>query len=109
MNRAIAVLLSAAIGFGTAAGLSPHEVTYLGTITVLGEGTMEVLVIDEQTRAESPMTFQITEETTFYRGEHAVPFSEAELEVGERCAVMVNTDVPGNRALEVRLAGHDHP
>lgn len=109
MNRVTAVLLSATIGFSTAAGLPPHEVTYLGTITTLEEGTMEVMVIDEQTRAESPMTFQITEETTFYRGELAVPFSEAEIQVGERCAVMINTDLPGNRALEVRLAGHDHP
>ena len=108
MNRITTVLLGAAIVSTTAAWIPLHEVTYLGTVTALGDASIEVMVIDERSGSEAPMTFTVTAETKVYRGDELVVIAEAGIEVGERIAVTVNTDVPGNSALVVRLGAHEH-
>lgn len=109
MSRITGVLLGAAIAFTTAASVSLHEVTYMGTVTALGDGSIDAMVLDSRSGAESPMTFRLTAETKVYRGDDIVSISEAGIEVGERLAVTVNVDVPGNSALTVRLAAPHHP
>jgi len=108
MNRITTVLLAAAIVFTTAAWIPLHEVTHLGTVSALGDASIEVMVINERAGTTSPMTFSVTEETMVYRGDAIVAISEAEMEVGERIAVTVNTEASGNRALVVRLGAHEH-
>jgi len=100
----IALALSAT----AAARPAPHEVTYLGTVRAVGEASLDMMVIDERTQAESPMTFRISEETRFYRGEHAMAATAVAITIGERCAVTINNDVPGNTALIIRLPDHSH-
>lgn len=107
MSRITSVFLGAAIALTTAAA-PMHEVTYLGTVTALGDGSIEVMVLNETSGAESPMTFRVTADTKVYRGDDIVAISEAGIEVGERLAVTVNVDVPGNSALTVRLAAQEH-
>ncbi len=108
MNRITTVLLGAAMVFTTAAWVPPHEVTHMGTVTALGAASIEVSVIDERSGSEAPMTFTVTAETKVYRGDELVVIAEAGIEVGERIAVTVNTDVPGNNALVVRLGAPPH-
>ena len=109
MNRVKAVLLGAAVALTVAASSTPvHEVTHMGTVTAIRDGSIEVMVHDERSGAEASMTFLVTAETKIYRGDDIVVMSEAGIEVGERLAVTVNVDVPGNGALILRLAAHGH-
>jgi hypothetical protein len=100
----ITIALSAAAAMRPA----PHEVTYLGTVRAVAETSLDLMVIDERTQAESPMTFRVSAETKFYRGEHAMTVTDVAIAVGERCAVTINNDVPGNTALIIRLPDHAH-
>ncbi len=108
MNRITTVLLGAAIVFTTAAWVPLHEVTYMGTVRALGDASIEVMVIDEGSGSETPMTFRVTAETKVYRGDNIVAIAEAGIEVEERIAITVNVDVPGNSALVVRLGAPQH-
>jgi len=104
MKRITDVLLGAAIIVATAAAV--HEVTYLGTVTAVTEGRIEVMVVDERAGTESPMTFAVSEETEIFRGDHRMTLADAAFEVGERIAVTINREVAGDRALTIRLADH---
>ncbi|MEQ1854904.1 MAG: hypothetical protein ABL963_00450 [Longimicrobiales bacterium] len=109
MNRVKAVLLGAAVALTVAASSTPvHEVTHMGTVTAIRDGSIEVMVHDERSGAEASMTFLVTAETKIYRGDDIVLIAAAGIEVGERIAVTVNTEASGNRALVVRLAEHEH-
>jgi hypothetical protein len=100
----IVLALSAAVATRPA----PHEVTYLGTVRAVAERSLEMMVVDERTQAESPMTFGISADTKFYRGEHAMTSTDVAIMMGERCAVTINREVAGTTALTVRLADHEH-
>ena len=110
MKRLLPKLMGVALALAASAAASPklHEVTYLGTVTAVAEASLDVMVIDERTQSESPMTFRISAQTQFYRGDHAMTVADVAITVRERIAVTINNDVPGNTALAVRLADHAH-
>lgn len=108
-RSAMAVLAGAiALAAGVSAKTVPHEVTYLGTVTSVEGNALHVMVVDERTQSQSAMTFRLTADTKFYRGDELVAVADAHLTQGERCAVTINSDVPGNNALTVRLPEHAH-
>jgi len=104
MKRITNVLLGAALVVATAAAV--HEVTYLGTVTAVTEGRIEVMVVDETAGTESPMAFGVTDETEIFRGDHRMTLADVHIEVGERIAVTINREVASDRALTIRLADH---
>jgi hypothetical protein len=61
-------------------------------------------VLDEKTKKEAPMTFEVTSRTKVYRGETEVKFADAKIQKAERIVVTVNHDVSATRATIVRLA-----
>jgi len=102
MRRTIGVLAVALVFLGTTA--IAHEVTYLGTVTKVEAAELEVKVIDEESKEETVMTFDIKETTKVYRGDEIVAYAAARIQKDERVAVTVNHDEPEAGALRVRLA-----
>jgi hypothetical protein len=81
-----------------------HEVTYKGTVIVVEATTLRVSVIDDATKKTTPMSFGVTPKTRVFRGDTLVPFAKAGIQKGERVAVTINHDEPGQKATEIRLA-----
>lgn len=104
--KKLTVLSTALVAVAGATGSRYHEVTYLGTVTAVGSAGVDASIVDERTGESSPMTFAVREATEIYRGDHRMTFGDARIVVDERIAVTVNTDVPGNVALVIRLADH---
>jgi hypothetical protein len=104
MRRVTGVLLVAVVLSLTGATLLAHEVTYKGTVIAVEATKVQVKVIDEKSKKETPMDFAITTETKVFRGDKPVPFADAHIQKDERIAVTVNHDEPGHEALVIRLA-----
>ena len=117
MRQITAILLSAAVLLFTAATLLAHEVTYKGTVISAEAGQyaqldgsvaeiqeIQVKVIDDRSKKETPMVFTVTDKTSVFRGDMTVSFAEAHIQKDERVAVTIDHDKPGDDALEIRLA-----
>lgn len=101
--RLCAVALVAALGTIV---LQAHEETFKGTVITLKDQKLEVLVLNEKTKKEAPMTFEVTAKTKILRGDKEVKAADAHITKDERIAVTINHDVPGNKATVIRLAAH---
>ena len=95
---------------------SAHEVTFKGTVVELkaskyaqpGGGfrevqELEVTVVDEQTKKPANRVFTITPETRLLRAGKAIAVSAAGVRKGEAVEVVIDHDIPGDEAIEVRL------
>lgn len=102
-NAARAAMVVAVLALAGAPALA-HEVTYKGTVIAVESTTLRVSVIDDATKKASPMAFAITERTRVYRGDKVVSITQARIQKGERIAVTINHDEPGQKATEIRLA-----
>jgi hypothetical protein len=96
--------------------MAAHEVTYNGTVVALqvtkyaqpGGGArevqeLEVTVVDAKTKKPSKRVFTITDKTRLLRDGKPVTVAQAAVQKDERVAVVVDHDVPGDLAIEVRL------
>jgi hypothetical protein len=88
-----------------AALTSGQESTYLGTVSAIETGRIQIRTIDDQTKREVATWFVVDRDTLIKRGDVVVDFTAARIAVGERVAVLVNSpDRSRLRASEVRLA-----
>lgn len=99
------LVVSLCLGLTAVAGASiaAHEMTYLGTVAAVVPTKVDVNVVDAKTKKTSSMSFAVTPKTKIIRGEKAVTFAEARIEKGERVAVTINHDEPGQKATLIRL------
>lgn len=81
-----------------------HEMSYKGTVVSVDAKKLVTRVVDDTTKKESNMTFDITAATKIYRGKKIVTFEAARIAKEERVVVTINHDEPGDKALEIRLA-----
>ena len=86
--------------------LLAHEETYKGTVIAVKDQTLEVRVMNEKTKKNEPMMFEVTAKTKVLRGEKEVKFADAHIAKDERIAVTVNHDEAGHKATVIRLAAH---
>ena len=83
-----------------------HEETFRGAVIALNKEKLEVMVINEKTKKDAPMVFEITAKTRVFRGDKEVKIADAHITKDERIAVTINHDTPGQKATIVRLAAH---
>lgn len=95
---AVAIVLMAGV-----AGLA-HEMTYKGTVMASTASNVQVKVIDDSSKKETPTTFKVTPKTKVFRGDKAVGFADAHIQKDERVAVTVDHDQDGLAAIVIRLA-----
>lgn len=101
--RMLAVGLAVIMGAIGSVTLLAHDMTFKGTVLALEGAKLQVQVIDEKTKKESPMTFELTAKTKIYRGDHEVKIADAAIKKDERIVVTVNHDVSATQATIVRL------
>lgn len=100
----------------TPAVLSAHEVTHSGTVVALKTAKyaqpdggsrevreLEVTVVDPKTKKAANRVFTITDKTRVLRAGKPVNAAEATAQKGEKVAVVVDHDKPGDVAIEVRF------
>lgn len=93
-----------------------HEVTHQGTVVTLQTSTyaqptggfreaqeLEVTVVDPKTKKPSAMVFTLTPKTRLLRDGKPVTVATAAIQKAESVQVVVDHDVPGNLAIEIRL------
>lgn len=116
-HRSVASCLVAAfLVFLASAAAAAHLVTYEGTVIALkvakyaqpGGATrevreLEVAVVDAKTRKVANRVFTIADDTEIFRSGKPVTVAQLRVEKGEKVAVVVDHDVPGDEALTVRL------
>lgn len=81
-----------------------HDVLYPGTVLTIEAARIEVNTIDQETKKQTPMWFEIDADTKVKRGETLVPYAKAQIRKDERIVVVVNHDDGGTAATELRLA-----
>jgi hypothetical protein len=114
MARLTAATLGAVVML--AAVVPAHEVTLEGAVVALqtaryaqpGGGfqevqELEVTVVDARTKRPANRVFTITDGTRVQRDGKRVTLAEAAVEKGDRVAVVIDHDKPGDEAIEVRL------
>lgn len=90
--------------FGASAALSAHEETFKGTVIEVTDRKINVLVIDDKSKKETPMVFELTTNTKVFRGDKQIKWAEAKIQKEERIAVTINHDASAHKATIVRLA-----
>ena len=95
-----------AVSAAASVSILAHEETYKGTVIAVKEQKLEVRVMNEKTKKDEPMVFEVTTKTKVLRGDKEVKFADAHIAKDERIAVTVNHDVPGQKATVIRLAAH---
>jgi hypothetical protein len=93
-----------------------HEVTHNGTVVALkiakyaqpNGGTrevreLEVAVVDPKTKKVSNRVFTIAADTEITRAGKPVRTADVTAQTGEKVAVVVDHDIPGDEALQVRF------
>jgi hypothetical protein len=93
-----------------------HEVTHNGTVVALKTATyaqpnggprevveLEVVVVDPTTKKASNRVFTLTDQTRVLRASKPVKVADASARKGEKVAVVVDHDKPGDEAIEVRF------
>ena len=111
------VLLSALVTWFMTATMLAHEVIYKGTVVAVETSrsavldgtlaTIQVKLSGEDSEDAEPKQFTVTQRTKLFRGDSTVSFEAASIQKDERVAVTINNDVPGNHALEIRLAARE--
>lgn len=118
--NSINVKLLAAVALVGALGLNgvaiAHEVTHTGTVIALKTAKyaqpdggsrevreLEVTVVDPKTKKPSNRVFTITDKTRLVRAGKRLKAAELTAQKGEKVAVVVNHDKPGDAALEIRF------
>ena len=95
------ILAAALLGaLATSGGVLAHEGHHhdaMGTVEAIDAEQMTLTVSEEET-----LTFVLTEETSYVRGDEAV--SREEIVAGERAVVMYQKKDGVNTAIEVKLA-----
>ena len=101
----IAVILAASSVLLTTA----HEVTYKGTVASVelyryaaSDGVLARLEVKVGDRGR-PMTFDITQYTTMWRGSRTVPLAAVRIQKNEAVAVTFSDEEADKGALEIRL------
>jgi hypothetical protein len=103
MSRALAVFI--AVMLMTVAILQAHEVTYRGTVVAIESTKLQVKTIDEKTKKEESLWFNVGKGTKTWRGDHLVPYAQAKITNGERIVLIVDHDAEARMlATEIRLA-----
>ena len=105
-TQVTAVVIAAIVALIGVVPLAAHEETYKGTVIALKKNKLEVLVLNEKTKQEAPMVFELTDKTKILRGTAVVKLADAHITKEERIAVTINHDVPGQKATVIRLAAH---
>ncbi len=119
MTTTTSRLLPIAIAVAVAVVATPvlaHEVTYNGTVVALkmmkyaqpGGGTrevreLEVTIVDAKTKKPSNRVFTITSESRVLRAGKPVPAGSVTVQKGEKVAVVIDHDEPGDEAIELRF------
>jgi hypothetical protein len=93
-----------------------HEVTHNGTVVALQTAKyaqpsggarevveLEVAVVDPKTKKPSSRVFTISDKTRILRAGKPVTVAGASARKGEKVAVVVDHDKPGDEAIEVRF------
>ena len=114
--RLLAVSLAVALAVAVVS-VSAHEVTYNGVVVALkttkyaqpSGGTreareLEVTIVDAKTKKPSNRVFTVTNETKVLRAGKSVPVANMTATQGEKVAVVIDHDEPGDEAIEVRFA-----
>lgn len=97
-------MLAAICVAASGVSLLAHEVTYKGTVLAVNGARIQVQVIDEKTKKETAMPFELTSRTKIYRGDREVKLADARIQKDERIVVTVNHEVSATQATVVRLA-----
>ena len=105
-TRVAAVVIAAVVTLIGIVPLAAHEETYKGTVITLKEKKLEVLVLNEKTKKEARMVFELTDKTKIFRGTAQVKLADAHISKEERVAVTINHDAQGQKATVIRLAAH---
>jgi hypothetical protein len=103
-TRTIALAAIGAAMIASAVSVFAHPATYKGTVISVEMKTLHVKVIDDTTKKESTMIFEVTPTTKVYRGDKTVKYADAHILKDERVAVTIDHDEPGEKAVEIRLA-----
>ena len=115
--RRTAATLLATVALATVPTLlSAHEVTHNGTVVALKTakyaqpdgGTREVreleaAVVDPKTKKVANRVFTITDKTKITRAGKTVTTADVTAQKGEKVAVVVDHDKPGDEAIHVRF------
>ena len=104
IRRTAGLMLAAMMMWVAGTSLLAHEETYKGTVITVQAAKVQVSVIDDKTKKESPMEFAVTAKTKVLRGDKVVAFADAHIQKGERIAVTVNHDASMSAAVVIRLA-----
>lgn len=100
----IAFTVMVALTIASAAGVLAHPVSYKGTVMSVEPKALQVKVMDDMSKRASTLTFDVTAETKVFRGDKPVRYADAGIQKGERVAVTIDHDEPGEQAAEIRLA-----
>lgn len=116
IQRLVAPLLVAAVLVAVPALLAAHEVTHTGTVVALkttkyaqpNGGSrevreLEVAVVDPKTKKPANRVFTISDKTKITRAGKPVTAAAVTAQTGEKVAVVVDHDKPGDDALQVRF------
>jgi hypothetical protein len=98
------VILAVAIAAYFTAPLLAHDQLFPGTVMTVEAAKIQVNTIDAKTKKETPMWFEIAEDTKVKRGDVQVTYAAAKIVKGERIVVVVNHDDGRTAATELRLA-----
>lgn len=104
MKKTTGVLLAAFVLCLSVVAVMAHEETYKGTVISTHAAKVHVKVIDDKTKKESSMEFDVNAKTKVLRGDKVVTFAAAKIQKDERIAVTVNHDDEATVALVIRLA-----
>jgi hypothetical protein len=112
--RTLAVCVLAVLGLVTA--IAAHEVTHQGTVVSFQTQKyarpaggfreaqeLDVTVVDPKTKKPSRIVFTLTPKTRLLRAGKPVTVATADIQKDESVQVVVDHDVPGNLAIEIRL------
>lgn len=101
---AVATLVIASV-FLVGGALSAHPMTYQGTVVAVQPTKVQVKTVDEHTKKEESIWFVVDKSTKVLRGDKALSYADAKIEVKERIVVIVDMDAKTkNFAEEIRLA-----
>jgi hypothetical protein len=116
IQRFTAPLLAALVLVVLPAFVVAHEVTHTGTVVALKTATyaqpdggtrdvreLDVAVVDPKTKKVATRVFTITDKTKITRAGKTVAVADVTAQKDETVAVVVDHDVPGDEALQVRF------
>jgi hypothetical protein len=100
----ISAFAVAVVTLAATATLLAHDQLFPGTVMTVEAAKIQVNTIDAKTKKETPMWFEIADDTKVKRGDVVVTYAAAKITKGERIVVVVNHDDGRTAATELRLA-----